>query len=624
MPRGSLALAHVMLLERSQPVRAPALAEEGNVSQTVSDFIVQRLREWGVDTIYGYPGDGINGMMAALRRSENRPRFIQTRHEEIAAFCAGAHAKFTGRVGVCLSTSGPGAIHLLNGLYDARMDHQPVVAIVGQQARTALGSEYQQEVDLASLFKDVAQHFCQFVVHPAQVRHVVDRAVRIALAERAVTCIILPNDLQDEVAVQTPPRKHGTAVSSVGFQRGRVIPAQDDLERAAAVLNSGQRVAMLVGAGALGSSAEVLEVAQRLGAGVAKALLGKAAVPDDIPYVTGSIGLLGTKPSDELMQKCDTLLMVGSSFPYAEWLPKEGQARGVQVDIAPRMLGLRFPMEVNLHGDVGETLRALLPLLEQKTDLSFREEIERSVAEWWKVLEARAMNEAKPINPQRIFWELSPRLPDRCILTADSGSCANWWARDLKIRPGMMASLSGNLATMGPALPYAMAAKFAYPDRPVVAAIGDGAMQMLGNSVLITLAAHYREWSDPRVLVIVLNNGDLNMVTWEQRVMTGDAKFPVSQDLPQFPYARYAQMLELEGIEVGRPEEIAPALERGLACDRPCVIEFHTDPEVPPLPPHITLEQANHYMASIMKGDPGRWHMVNQSLKDIWSGITKG
>jgi pyruvate dehydrogenase (quinone) len=584
--------------------------------------MLARLHEWGVRTIYGYPGDGINGLIGAFDRAEKdkKLRFIQTRHEETAAFAACAHAKFTGEVGVCMATSGPGAIHLLNGLYDAAKDHQPVVAIVGQQARTAIGAEYQQEVDLQTLFKDVARNFCETCMHPAQARHLIDRALRIALADRAVTCIIIPNDVQEEDAVVTPPRAHGTALSGIGFMRGVTIPASEELHKAAAILNAGQRVALLVGAGALGASDEVQEVADLLGAGVAKALLGKAVLPDDLPYVTGSIGLLGTKATDDMIQRCDTLLMIGSNFPYSEWLPKEGQARGVQIDASPHRLSIRYPMDVSLHGDTKATLRALVPLLKPKQDRSFRKEIEENVRDWWEKLDERAHQSADPINPQRIFWELSPMLPDNCILTADSGSSTTWWARDLRIRRGMQASCSGNLATMGPALPYALAAKFAHPDLPVVATVGDGAMQMLGNSVLITIARHYREWADPRLLVLILNNRDLNMVTWEQRVMAGDPKFPTSQTLPDFPYARYAQMLELEGIQVSTPDEIVPALQRGLNAKRPCVIEFVTDPEVPPLPPHIKLEQAKHFMSAVLKGDPDRWHMMKQSVKDALGG----
>jgi pyruvate dehydrogenase (quinone) len=592
------------------------------MEKTTSDVIVDRLRAWGVRRIYGYPGDGINGVLAAIDRAGGAIEFVQTRHEEIAAFCAAGHAKFTGELGVCLATSGPGAIHLLNGLYDASMDHQPVLAIIGQQARTSMGSDYQQEVDLASLFKDVAHEYVHTLMHPAQARHLVDRAIRIALAERVVTTVIIPNDAQEEPAVDDPPRKHGAVWSGVGFHGARVIPRDEDLRRAADVLNAGDKVAMLVGAGALGASAEVMQVADRLGAGVAKALLGRAVVPDALPYVTGSIGLLGTMASSDMMAECDTLLMVGSSFPYAEFLPVEGQARGVQIDLSPRMLSLRYPMEVPLHGDAAETLRALLPLLEEKPGRrAWRAHIEEMVADWWRILEARAMVDADPLNPQRFFWELSPRLPDRCILTADSGSATSWWARDLKIREGMMASLSGNLATMGPALPYALAAKCAYPDRAVVATVGDGAMQMLGNNVLVTIADRYRQWQDPRLVIVVMDNGDLNMVTWEQRAMVGTRKFEASQRLPEFPYARYARLLGLEGLEVDRPEAIAGALDRAFEVDRPVVIDVHTDPEVPPLPPHITVEQARHFSSAIAKGDPRGREMRLETTKQIWATV---
>jgi pyruvate dehydrogenase (quinone) len=521
-----------------------------------------------------------------------------------------------------MATSGPGAIHLLNGLYDAAMDHQPVVAIIGQSARTAMGADYQQEVDLNALFKDVAHHYVHTCTHPASARHMIDRALRIAYAERVVTCVIVPNDVQELDGVDAPPREHNTTLTGIGYHRGIVMPAADDLHAAAEILNGAKRVAMLVGAGALGASAEVFEVAEALGAGVAKALLGKAVLADNLPFVTGSIGLLGTEPSDKMMQECDALLMVGSSFPYVEFLPKEGQARGVQIDLSPRMLSLRYPMEVSLHGDSAQTLRALLPLLQRKTDRSWREDIEGWIDHWWRMMEKRAMASAAPINPQRVFWELSPQLPDNVILTCDSGTCATWWARDLRIRAGMMASLSGNLATMGPAMPYAAAAKFAHPDRPVVAAIGDGAMQMLGNSVLVTLAYHYKEWKDPRMVIVVLNNGDLNMVTWEQRVMVGDPKFDVSQKLPPFPYAKYAELVGLIGIDVRQPDEIAPALERAFRADRPVVVECHTDPEVPPLPPHISFKQAKNFMSSILHGDPHRWRMVQQSAKQEWAGLT--
>src|SRR2546421_54861 len=573
------------------------------MAKSTADFILERLVENGVKRIYGYPGDGINAIIGALERHEDKLKFVQVRHEEQAAFMACAHAKWTGEVGVCLATSGPGAIHLLNGLYDAKLDHQPVLAIVGQQARAGLGGNYQQEVDLTTLFKDVAHEFVQVAMEPAQVRHLIDRACRIALAERDVTAIIIPNDVQESDAVPQPPHKHGTVHSGPGYRAPRVLPKDEDLDRAAEVLNAGQRVAMLVGAGALHAGEEIQQAAELLGAGVAKALLGKAVLPDDLPYVTGSIGLLGTKPSWTLMMDCDTLLMVGSSFPYSEFLPEEGQARGVQVDIDGKMLGIRYPMEVNLVGDSAETLRALIPRLTRKQDRSWREQIEREVEEWWRLIESRAQLAADPINPQLVFSELSKRLPDGAILSSDSGSAANWFARDVKLRKGMMASLSGTLATMGPGVPYAIAAKFAHPTRPVIALVGDGAMQMNGINELITIAKYREQWPDQRLIVLVLNNKDLNQVTWEQRAMSGDPKFEGSQDLPDFPYARYAEMLGLKGIRVDRPEEVAPAWEEALAAKEPVVYEAITDPEVPPLPPHITLEQAKALSSALAAGD---------------------
>jgi pyruvate dehydrogenase (quinone) len=592
------------------------------VANTVSDFLLQRLTDWGVRRVYGYPGDGINGLMGALDRAGERFDFVRVSHEEMAAFMACAHAKFTGEVGVCFATSGPGAIHLLNGLYDAKLDHQPVVAIVGQQARAALGGSYQQEVDLVSLFKDVASEYVQMATDAAQIRHLVDRAIRIALAERTVTCIILPNDLQMEDAVEVPPRAHGTVHSGIGYTSPRIVPTLVDLQRAADVLNAGERVAILVGAGALRATDEVIRVADLLGAGIAKALLGKAALPDDLPFVTGAIGLLGTKPSWEMMEHCDTLLMIGSGFPYSEFLPTEGQARGVQIDIDARMLSIRYPMEVNLVGDSAETLQALASLLQRKKDRSWREEIEENVRDWWQVLESRAMTSADPINPQRVFWELSPRLPDNCILAADSGSVAGWFARDLKIRRGMMASVSGTLATMCCGVPYAIAAKFAFPERVAIALVGDGAMQMLGNNGLVTIARYWKDWSDPRLIILVLNNHDLNMVTWEMRVLAGNPKFEASQCVPDFPYASYAGMLGLEGIKVDNPDNIASAWDEALAADRPVVLEAVTDPEVPILPPHISFEQAANFMSALAKKDPARGRMLLQAFKDALPSLT--
>ena len=593
------------------------------MSETVGDFLVQRLYDWGVRKIFGYPGDGINGVFGALNRAGGKIEFIQARHEEMAAFMASAYAKFTGELGVCIATSGPGASHLITGLYDARLDHMPVLAIAGQQARTAIGGHYQQEVDLPAMFKDVAGAFVQQAAVPAQVRHLVDRAVRTALGERRVTAIVLPNDLQ-EMAYEEPPRAHGTLHSGIGFTKPKIVPYEADLRRAAEVLNSGKRVAILVGAGALRATEEVIAVADKLGAGVAKALLGKAVLPDELPWVTGSIGMLGTEPSYDLMMECDTLLMIGSGFPYSEFLPKEGKARGVQIDIAPDMLSLRYPMEVNLVGDALETLKALLPLLEPKADDAWRKRIASNLGEWWKKLEERAMQPANPVNPQRVTWELSPRLPDRVILTSDSGSCANWFARDLKIRPGMMASLSGGLASMGAAVPYAIAAKFAHSDRPVIALVGDGAMQMNNMAELITVSKYWRRWIDHRWIVCVLNNEDLNQVTWEQRVMEGDPKFDASQQIPNVPYHRFAELIGLKGIYVDNPNRLGAAWDEALAAECPVVLEVKTDPEVPPLPPHITFEQAKKFTETLIKGDPREGGVIAGAARQVFESILPG
>ena len=585
------------------------------MTQKVADFILERLLDWGVTRIYGYPGDGIGGLTAAIGRAD-APEFIQTRHEEEAAFMACAHAKWTGKIGVCMATSGPGAIHLLNGLYDAKLDHQPVMALIGQQARSALGGHYQQEVDLNALYKDVASDFLGTCLVPEQARHLIDRAMRIAKARRNVTAVILPSDVQDLKAAE-PPQAHGTVHSSLAYAAPQVLPNAAELEKAAEVLNAGHKVAILVGAGALGAEHEVTAVTEKLGAGVAKALLGKAVLPDDLPFVTGSIGLLGTEPSDWMMRHCDTFLMIGSRFPYSEFLPEEGQARGVQIDLDPTMLSIRYPMEVALTGDARVTLKALLPLLEEKKRASWRSRIERHVAKWRDGAEERAMVEASPVNPERVFWEAAARLPDNAVVAADSGTAANWYARALTFRPGMKGTLSGTLATMCPAVPYATAAKFAFPDRVAVGFVGDGAMQMLGNAALITIAKYWRSWSDPRLVICVLNNGDLNQVTWELRGMSESPRVPETQDVPAFDYAAYARSLGLEGIRVERSEEIAPAWERAFTTDRPVLIDALTDPDVPTLPPHVSIKQAQSYATAILKGDPDTrgilWHTFKRS-----------
>ena len=583
------------------------------MADTVSDRLLERLRQWGVPRVYSYPGDGFNALLAALQRAGNDPMFVQTRHEEMSAFMACAHAKWTGQPGVCMATSGPGAIHLLNGLYDAKLDHQPVVAIVGQTNLTALGGDYQQEVDLQALFQDVAA-YVQMVGAPQQIPAVVDRAFRVALSQRTVTALIVPADVQ-ELEYEPPEHEFKMVPGSLGWSQSRVIPPADEVQRAADVLNEGQRVGILIGQGARAAADEVIEVADRLGAGVAKALLGKDVLPDDLPFVTGSIGLLGTKPTHDMMMGCDTLLMIGSSVPYTQFLPEFGQARGVQIDIDGKMIGLRYPMEVNLIGDAKSTLAELLPLLSRTQDRSWREEIEDGVERWWDIVEARAMQDAKPLNPQRVFWELSSRLPEDVIVTADSGSAANWYARDLKFRRGMRGSLSGTLATMGPGVPYAIAAKFCHPDRPAIALVGDGAMQMNGNAELLTIAKYWQQWSDPRLIVLVLNNRDLNQVTWEMRAMEGIPKFEETQVLPDMNYAEYARLVGLEGIRIDDPADVGSAWDQALAAEGPVVIEAIVDPEVPPLPPHVEFDDAKAMMSAVLKRDPNAAHLVKQAFK---------
>ncbi|MEV2253264.1 thiamine pyrophosphate-requiring protein [Streptomyces sp. NPDC050147] len=580
----------------------------------VSDYVLQRLREWDVDHVFSYAGDGINGLLAAWGRADNNPKFVQARHEEMAAFEAVGYAKFSGKVGVCAATSGPGAIHLLNGLYDAKLDHVPVVAIVGQTNRSAMGGSYQQEVDLLSLYKDVASDFCEMVTVPEQLPNVLDRAMRTAYAKRTVTAVIIPADVQ-ELEYTPPTHAFKMVPSSLGLSSYAPAPAPKDVERAAEVLNSGEKVAILVGQGARGARAEVERLADLLGAGVAKALLGKDAFPDDLPYVTGSIGLLGTRPSYEMMQECDTLLVIGSSFPYSQFLPEFDQARAVQIDIDPFMIGLRYPFEVNLVGDARATLEALIPRLKRKKHGAWRKKIEKDTARWWEVMQRRAAVDADPVNPEYVVHALDALLPDNVMLAADSGSAANWYARHLRMRGEMRGSLSGTLATMGPGVPYVIGAKFAHPGRPALAIVGDGAMQMNGLAELITVAKYWQEWEDPRLIVAVLNNQDLNQVTWEMRAMSGAPQFLPSQALPDVPYADFARTIGLEGVRVEKPGDVESAWHRALGADRPFVIDFRTDPAVPPIPPHATLDQIEAAALSLLKGDSDKTAVVRQGFK---------
>ncbi len=585
------------------------------MSEDVADFVLKRLRQWGVEQVFGYPGDGINGLVAAFGRADNRPRFIQARHEEMAAFEATGYAKFSGRVGVCMATSGPGAIHLLNGLYDAKLDHVPVVAIVGQTARSAMGGSYQQEVDLQSLFKDVASEYLVEVNVATQLPNALDRAIRTAMTRGRPTALIIPSDLQEE-PYEAPGHEFKQVPSSdPSFGSPTLVPNDDQVRRAADILNAGEKVAILIGQGARTAAAQVRQVAELTGGGVAKALLGKDVLPDDLPYVTGSIGLLGTRPSYELMRDCDTLLIVGSNFPYSQFMPRYGQARAVQIDIDGTSIGMRYPTELNIVADSAATLDALIPMLVRKTDRSWQETIEKNVSRWWETVERQCMVSAKPVNPMRIAWELSERLPADAIVTADSGSSTNWYARCIRFREGVRGSLSGTLATMGPGVPYAIGAKFAHPDRPVIAMVGDGAMQMNGLAELLTIRRYQDLWTDRRLIVCVFHNNDLNQVTWELRAMGGSPKFEESQNLPEVSYADMAATIGLDAIAVDGEDAIGAAWERALAADGPTVLDIRCDPEMPPIPPHATYEQGKELMSSIVKGDPAAWHMMVQGAK---------
>ena len=581
----------------------------------VADFVLKRLREWDVEQVFTYPGDGINGLVAAFGRSDNQPRFVQARHEEMAAFQATGYAKFSGKVGVCMATSGPGAIHLLNGLYDAKLDHVPVVAIVGQTERSAMGGSYQQEVDLQALYKDVASEYLVEVNVSSQLPNALDRAMRTAITRRAPTALIIPSDLQEEPyeppahAFKQVPSSDPSIVSPM------LAPRPDQVSQAAEILNAGEKVAILVGQGARSAADQVRQVAELTGAGVAKALLGKDVLPDDIPYVTGAIGLLGTRPSYEMMMDCDTLLIVGSNFPYTQFMPEFGQARAIHIDIDGTLIGMRYPTELNMVADAATALDALIPLLERKQDRSWQEKIEKNVTRWWGTMERQAMLTAKPVNPMRIAWELSERLPSNAIVTADSGSSTNWYARMLKFKEGMRGSLSGTLATMGPGVPYAIGAKFAHPDRPVIALVGDGAMQMNGLAELLTIRRYAELWPDKRLIVCVFHNNDLNQVTWELRAMGGAPKFEESQSLPDVSYADVARAMGLHAVAVDTEDGVGPAWDEALGADGPVLLDIRCDPAVPPIPPHATFEQAKELTESILKGDPNAFHLMMQGAK---------
>ncbi|VXC32926.1 Putative thiamine pyrophosphate-containingprotein YdaP [Arthrobacter sp. 9V] len=573
--------------------------------RTVSDLMVERLQNWGVERVYGYSGDGINGFMGALRRSLDKIEFVQARHEEAAAFMAVGHGKYTGGVGVVTSTQGPGAVHLLNGLYDAKMDSVPVVAIIGQQSTTVLGSAYMQEIDLLTLFKDVAAQFAQLASSPEQVPMLIDRAFRTALETKSPCVVIVPHDIQTAEAPELE-QEHGIVVTAPLWHPARVMPRDQELDAAAKILSKGERIALFVGQGARGAQKEVVALAEKLDAGITTSLLGKPYVDETLPNAVGTMGHLGTTASAFLLENCDTLLIIGSNDPWTEFYPKPGSAKAVQIDIDGRKIANRYPVEVGLVGDAAETLTALTARLEAKEQPSrsiWRADVEEQVRAWDRLSEERANVPAEPVNPELVVRELSGRLPGNAQLSIDVGSCVYWYARQLILPPGVPAHLSGTLASMGCAIPYGLAAKLAHADRPLVALAGDGGMQMLGVAELITVAHRWRDWADPRFVVCVFNNRDLAEVSWEQRETEAEPRFPDSQEIPDFPYAAYAELLGLAGIRVEDPAKLGDAWDYALSADRPAVIEVLTDPDIPLLPPFPAGAEKLEGMRSALAGE---------------------
>ena len=576
------------------------------MSQTAADILIDTIHDWGVDTIFGLPGDGINGIMEALRKRQETIRFVQVRHEEAAAFMACGYAKFTGRLGVCLATSGPGGIHLLNGLYDAKLDQVPVLALTGMAYHDLVDTFTQQDVELDKLFMDVAAYNTR-VMGKNHVESVADLACRSALAYRGVSHITIPADLQDQEAEPRSKRNvpmHTSAVSA----RGARLPDATELREAAEILNSGRRVAILAGQGALGATDELEHVAEVLAAPIIKPLLGKAAVPDDSPYTTGGIGLLGTRPSQEALEECDTLLIVGTSFPYIEYLPKPGQAKAIQIELDPRRVGLRYPVQVGLVGDSRRTLEALLPLLQRKDDRGFLEKAQHGMREWWQLMEEQGTLRSAPMKPQVVAWELGKRLRDDAILTSDSGTIATWVARHVRIRRDQMFSLSGNLASMGNGFPYAIAAQIAYPDRQCVAFVGDGGLTMLMGEFATCV-----KYQLP-VKVVVIKNNSLGQIKWEQMVFLGNPEYGC--DLQPISFAKFAEACGGTGFSVEDPSQCGAVLDRALATPGPVLVEATVDPLEPPMPPKVTRDQAIKFAQSLVRGEPNRERIALTALSD--------
>lgn len=573
---------------------------------TGAEVLVERLIDWGVEVVFGLPGDGINGIMEALRKRQKEIRFVQVRHEESAAFMACGYAKYTGRLGVCLATSGPGGIHLLNGLYDAKLDKQPVLAITGLQFHDLIGTHTQQDVALDKLFMDVCV-YDERIMGPNHVENVTDLACRTALAYKGVSHITIPVDFQEqEVKALRRSKRNVPHHTSNTYTRMPQLPPSPDLERAADLLNRGKKVTILAGRGAIGAREELEQIAEMLGAPIVKALLGRCAVPDDSPYTTGTIGLLGTKPSQEAMEDCDTLLIVGSAFPYIEFLPKPDQAKGVQIDFDPKQIGLRFPVEVGLVGDSRQTLQALVPLLKPKSDKRFLQQAQAGMKDWWELMEKRATRRDKPMKPQVVAWELGKRLRNDAIVSCDSGTIATWWARQIPVKEGQMHSLSGNLATMAPGLPYTLAAQIAFPERQCIAFVGDGGFSMLMADFVTAV-----KYQLP-IKVVIIKNNDLGQIKWEQMVFLGNPEYGI--DLHPIDFASFAHACGGVGFSVDDPANCGTAIEEFLNAPGPAVLQAIVDPLEPPLPPKVTAEQALHFAESLARGEPDRGKIMRNAI----------
>lgn len=578
------------------------------MSKTVAEMLIERLIDWGVDTIFGFPGDGINGIFEALRTNQEKLKFIQVRHEEAAAFAAVGYAKYTGRLGVCLATSGPGGIHLLNGLYDAKCDGQPVLAITGHTFHDLIGTHYQQDVDLDKLFMDVAA-YNQRIMGPAHVYNVVDEAIKTALARRSVAHITIPKDIQDWTnsdAERSPANipKHSAVLYAAAYP----LPHRGSLQQAADIINRGSKVAILAGAGCLKAREEILQLAERVAGPIIKPLLGKAVVPDDSPYTTGGVGLLGTAPSQDALADCDTLIIAGSSFPYLEFYPKPGKAKTVQIDLDPARIGLRHPAGVGLVGDCRAVLSALLSLVDQKEDRSFLEQAQKDMKDWKDLMRTRGTRTDMPMKPQVVTYHLNKLLDNNAIVSSDSGTIATWAARYIEMRDEMQFSLSGTLATMANSLPYSIGAAVAYPGRQVVCIVGDGGFTMLMGEVATLV-----KYKLP-VKVIIIKNDVLGMIKWEQMVLEGNPQFGVQ--LQPIDFAAFARACGAGGFTIEKPEEVESVLREALAYDGPAVVQAAVDPNEPPLPGNITMKQALKFAEALLRGEKDRWEIIKTVVED--------